>query len=438
MTVLKVITTADIGFSRCWADLRGRLTLESELLDNVQRSEKVRQIINQVRQGGDKALLELTAAYDRVDLTAAQLRIPESQLQQAHAEMEPGLLQACRRSIANVRAYQEKIKLSQRPDWQVGGMTLGLRYRPVRRAGVIVPGASAPLPSTVIMTVVPAQVAGVKEIAVISAPRFQGSIHPTILGVCWELGIKEVYRISGAQGVAALAFGTDSIPRVDKIVGPSNWWGQLAKKEVFGLVDIDSFAGPSEVLIIADETANPVWVAADMLSQAEHAPGSSVLVTDSAPLAQKVAQEIDRQLKDLQRGEETRQFIKDYSLAVVTANLDESVNLANEFAAEHLQIQCTDSNAVAERIINAGAIFIGPYTPVATGDYFAGPSHTLPTGGSARFFSALSVNDFIKQSSIIGFSKDALRQAGPDIATLARAEGLTAHARSVTLRTESE
>ena len=439
MAALKIVQTEQADFETQWRQLRQKLTLESALLDDTQRLEQVRKIVAQVRTGGDQAVAELTAKFDRVELRPEEFRIPEKHLKRAHERMDPNLLEALRLSIANVRDYQEKIKVRQIDDWTNNGVRLGVRYRPIRRAGVCVPGASAPLVSTVIMTAAPAQAAGVEQIAVISAakPEHDNSIHPDIMGVCWELGLTEVYRISGAQGVAALAFGTETIPKVDKIVGPSSWWGQLAKREVYGLVDIDSFAGPSEVLIVADKSANPAWAAADMLSQAEHAPGSAVLVTDSEPLAGAVAQELDKQLAQLGRSAETRQCVEGYCLAVVAKDMKEAVELANEFAAEHVQVQCRDSDAIAERIVNAGAIFIGHHTPVATGDYLAGPSHTLPTGGSAKFFSALNVNDFIKQSSILSYDEQALKTAAQSIEAMAKAEGLDAHAKSVSKRVNS-
>ena len=435
---LRVVETGTAGFQTAWADLKSSLSLVGNLLEDRQRLRQVREMVSRVRAQGDSAVSELTRAHDKVELAADEFRVGGDQLRTAHTQMDAQLLGALRESIANVRAYQEKIKVAAPADWSNDGVRLGLRYRPIRRVGVCVPGASAPLVSTVVMTVVPAQVAGVDEIAVISAPRFQGSIHPAILGVCYELGVQEVYRISGAQAVAALAFGTESIKRVDKIVGPSNWWGQLAKKEVFGLVDIDSFAGPSEVLVVADDSANAAWVAADMLSQAEHAPGSAILVTDSAKLAAAVADEIERQLGQLDRSDETRECVGQFCLAIVTGSLDESVELANEFAAEHLQIQCRHSEAVAERIVNAGAVFVGHHSPVATGDYLAGPSHTLPTGSSARFFGALNVNDFLKQSSVISYDPKALAKAAGPIGTIANAEGLDAHARSVRIRVEDD
>jgi histidinol dehydrogenase len=300
-----------------------------------------------------------------------------------------------------------------------------------------VPGLSAPLPSTVIMTAVPAQVAGVKEIVVISPPRYNGSIHPVILATCQELKIKEVYRIGGAQAVLAIAKGTKTIRNVDKIVGPGNQWVQMAKKKVLGLVGIDSIAGPSEVLVIANYKSNPVWVATDMLSQAEHNPGSAVLFTDSEKLAFEVLAELKRQAGELSRSKEAIDCLLEFGAIVIFGNMADVVDYANVFAAEHLQIQCgEDSRKIAEKIENAGAIFIGDYSPVAVGDYWAGPSHTLPTGTTARFFSALSANDFIKSTSIIEYDKKKLAESAEDIIRLAEAEGLDAHARSVKIRQE--
>jgi histidinol dehydrogenase len=285
------------------------------------------------------------------------------------------------------------------------------------------------------MTAIPAQVAGVKEIVVISPPRHQDSIHPVILGVCFELGITEVYRIGGAQAVAALAWETPTIRKVDKIVGPGHDVVQLAKKEVYGLVDIDSFAGPSDVLIVANSLANPAWVAADMLSQAEHDPGAGILVTDSPQLAQQVLAQLETQVAALGRAEATRKCLVAYSGIVVLENMDKVIAWANEFAAEHLQVQCgDDSKTVSTKLVNAGAIFIGPYSPVAVGDYFAGPSHTLPTRQTSRFFSPLSSNDFIKSTSIIEYDAKKLAQSADDIIRLAKTEGLDAHAKSIQIR----
>jgi histidinol dehydrogenase len=349
MTSLEIIKTDEADFGRKWDELRSKLTLEGALLGDQERLAKVRDIVEQVRRRGDGAVAEFTAAFDKVNLSPEDFQVDPAVMQKAHEQLDKELLAALRKSIDNVRNYQQAIKVKQPADWDHEGARLGVRYRPIERVGVCVPGASAPCVSTVIMTVVPAQVAGVKEIALISAPRADcdNSIHPAILGVCWELHVKEVFRVSGAQGVAALALGTEHIKKVDKIVGPSSWWGQLAKKEVFGLVDIDSFAGPSEVLIIADDSARADWVAADMLSQAEHAPGSAILITNSAGLAGAVVEHLESQLDQLDRTGQTRPCVEEYCLAIVARDMNEAVDLANEFAAEHLQILCNRSDQIA-------------------------------------------------------------------------------------------
>jgi histidinol dehydrogenase len=392
---------------------------EQKQLDNI---------LEEIHKRDDEAVAEFTEKFDKVKLTPAEFRISQKDLETAHKEIDKDLLESIRRSIENVRKYQSEIFIgnSKHP---------GIKYTPIRRVGICVPGASAPLPSTVIMTAVPAQVAGVKDIVVVSPPRYKGSIHPIILAVCYELGINNVYRIGGAQAVMALARGTNTIRNVDKIVGPGNKWVQMAKKEVLGLVGIDSIAGPSEVLIIANEKANPTWVAADMLSQAEHNPGSAVVCTDSQEIAKKTLEELKKQVKKLDRSEETLRCLEKLSGIVVFSDMQEVIDYANVFAAEHLEIQCgSESRKIAEQITNAGAIFIGDYSPVAVGDYWAGPSHTLPTGTTARFFSALSANDFIKATSIIEYSREQLAASAEDIIRLAMAEGLDAHAKSVQIR----
>jgi len=387
-------------------------------------------IIN--RKQGDAALLEYTEKFDGVSLTSDRLRVSDDELAQAHKQMDADLLKSIRGAIANVKDYQSRIFIGHNN--QLDPPT-GIRYTPMRRVGVCVPGASAPLPSTVIMTVVPAQVAGVKEIAVVSPPRHEGDIHPVILGVCHELGVQDVYRVGGAQAVAALAYGSETIAPVDKIVGPGNQWVQTAKHLVSANVGIDSIAGPSEVLIIASDQANPAWVAADMLSQAEHNPGSALLFTDSSSLAGGVLKELETQVAQLSRSEDTVRCLTDFSGIVVFDDLDEAIEKASAFAAEHLQIQCGDAGRqVADRIENAGAIFIGPTTPVAVGDYWAGPSHTLPSGLAARFSSAVTSNDFVKSISLIQYSPETLAASADDIIRLAQTEGLDAHARSVSIR----
>ena len=432
---IQTLYTNKEDFCVSWQAYKVKFSLEGVLLEQQDRRNAVQNIIERVITGGDRAIAEMTSEFDGVDLKPDQFRVSDEDLRKAHSELNSELLKAIQNAIENVKEYQTRIKVTAPDEWtRSTGERLGVKYTALNRIGACVPGASAPLPSTVIMSIVPAQAAGVKETAVISAPRFNGDIHPVIKGVCYELGVTDVYRISGAQAVAALALGTKTIRKVEKIVGPSNIWGQLAKKEMFGLVDIDSFAGPSDVLVLADKTANAEFVAADMLSQAEHAPGSAVLITDSIELAEAVTAELEKQLEQLGRAEATRQCIEDDSLIVVANDMEECISLANDFAAEHLQIECDNADEIATKIVNAGAIFIGHYCPVACGDYFAGPSHTLPTGGSSKIFGPLNVNDFIKQSSIISYNKEALSIAADSILKIADVEGLDAHARSVSRR----
>lgn len=397
--------------------------------DDTQLNEILAAVKDQRR--GEKAIQKYTERFDGVLLTPEQFRVDTSELEKAHTEIDEGLLTSICRAVKNVREYQEKIFTGKSIPGEI-------KYVPIERVGVCVPGASAPLPSTVIMTAVPAQVAGVKEIVVVSPPRYKGTIHPVILAVCRELKITEVYRIGGAQAVAALAFGTHTIKPVNKIVGPGNRWVQMAKRKVFGYVDIDSIAGPSEVLIIADDSANPAWVAVDMLSQAEHDPGSAVVFTDSEELAGNVLKELEIQVEKLDRSDSAIKCVKKYGAIIVFENVEQLVLQANYFAAEHLHIQCgKKSKGFARQIENAGAIFIGEYSPVAVGDYWAGPSHTLPTGQTAKFFSALSANDFVKSTSIIEYSKGQLAESADDIIRLAMVEGLDAHARSIQIRRDS-
>lgn len=397
-----------------------------------EKEQQLNTIFNEVTQRGDEAVADYTEKFDGVKLTQEQFRISEAELENAHKAIDKKLLKSIRQAIKNVKEYQSKIFAGKDKNFK----STGIKYTPIKRVGICVPGASAPLPSTVIMCAVPAQVAGVKEIVVVSPPRYNGSIHPVILATCKELEIKEVYRIGGAQAVFAMALGTKNIRKVDKIVGPGNAWVQMAKKKVAGFtVSIDSVAGPSEVLIIANKNANVAWIAADMLSQAEHSPGSAVLFTDSEKIATNVLIEIKKQIEQLGRSKETFDCLLKCGAIVVFKNMADAVNSANYFAAEHLQIQCgKQSRQIAEKIKNAGAMFIGDYSPAAVGDYWAGPSHTLPTGTTARFSSALSANDFIKSTSIIEYDKKKLAESAEDIIRLAEAEGLDAHARSVKIR----
>jgi histidinol dehydrogenase len=430
-----LLQSSEPGFEAKLAALRSTILSAARLAGyDSKENQTVVTVLREVAEQGDEAVARYTEKFDGVKLSPGQFRVTRQALEEAHRSIDSRLLESLRKAIHNVRAYQEKIFIGTRREFSQG---TGIRYTPMKRVGVCVPGAAAPLPSTVIMTVVPAQVAGVKEIAVVSPPRFKGTIHPVILAVCHELGVEEVYRLGGIQAVGALAHGTQTIAKVDKIVGPGNNWVQAAKKNVAGnYVGIDSLSGPSEVLILANDQANPAWVAADMLSQAEHGTDSSaVVVTDSQPLAGVILDQLRVQLNALPRAKEAAQSLNRFSRIIVVKDMDAAIELANEFAAEHLEIQCgSASRQVAERIVNAGAIFIGPNTPVAVGDYWAGPSHTLPTGTRAKFSSALTCNDFLKSISLIEYSAEQLAAAADDIIRLAEVEGLDAHARSIKVR----
>ncbi len=393
----------------------------------------VREIVADVADRGDTAVAEWTERLDKVAVPPERVRVPAERIRAAHAAADGEFLALARRAIANIRAYQEHIKVAAPAELVRGGRRLGVRYTPIDRVGLYVPGGAAMYPSTMLMTAVPAQVAGVGQIAVASPPTGE-AVNEMTLALAGELGIEEVYRVGGAQAIAALALGTERIEAVQKVAGPGNAFVAEAKKQLFGRVDIDSIAGPSEVLIIADETAEAAAVAADLLAQAEHDPGSAILVTPSAALAGAVAEEVETQLVRLARAEATRAAIDEYSAIVVVADLDAACELANDFAPEHLQIIVADEQAALGKIRHAGAIFLGPHTPVPTGDYYAGPSHVLPTGGTARYFSALSVNDFLKASSVICYDSAALAADAADIIGFATREGLTAHAEAVRIR----
>jgi len=420
------------GFEKKMERFRSTLAQAARLDDDQsQEDQQVVDILRNVFNRGDKAVAEYTQKFDGVKLKPGQFQVSQEELDRANQEIDQDILLCLREAIENVRVYQKDILIDTE------NAPRGIRYTPIKRVGVCVPGASAPLPSTVIMTAVPAQVAGVKEIAVVSPPRHNGSIHPVILAVCCELGINEVYRIGGAQAVAALAAGTETIAKVDKIVGPGNKWVQAAKKQVSGdYCGIDSIAGPSEVLIIANEQANPAWIAADMLSQAEHAADSSaIVVTDSQTLAEDILKELKQQVAELPRTKAAKESMKKYSAIVVVEDMVKAIEMADDFASEHLEVQCGDqSRQIADRITNAGAIFIGSYSPVAVGDYWAGPSHTLPTGARVKFASALTSNDFLKSISVIEYDQEMLAASADDIIRLAQVEGLDAHARSIRIR----
>ena len=431
-----LISASQPDFSERLMGIRVALGQLAQFAPGDGKYEQLREIILNVNRNKDKAVAEYTERFDGVKLTPGQFLVREEDLEKAHREIDTKLLESIRQAIENVREYQAEIFIGKKKH-------PGIKYTSIKPVGICVPGASAPLPSTVIMTAVPAIVAGVEpeDIEVVSPPRYKpkpeakGTIHPVTLAVCYELGINRVYRVGGAQAVAALASGTDTIRKVYKIVGPGSTWVQMAKTVVFGVVDIDSLAGPSDVLIIANDKANPAWVAADMLSQAEHAPGSGIVFTDSQKLANEVLAELEKQVKQLDRTGETIRCLKDFSGIVVFDDMATIITWANNFAPEHLEIQCGEqSREIAAEIDNAGAIFIGDYSPVAVGDYWAGPSHTLPTGMRAWFFSGLTSNDFIKSTSIIEYDKEQLAESAEDIIRLAEVEGLDAHARSIKIR----
>ena len=427
-----LICSSRPDYKKSLKKFRLKMTRAAHFADyRSEENQQVIDIIRNVAEHGDQAVAEYTEKFDGVKLKPEEFRVSQDEMDQANQQIDQDILLCLREAIENVRVYQKDILI------ETDNAPRGIRYTPVKRVGVCVPGASAPLPSTVIMTTVPAQVAGVKEIAVVSPPRYNGSIHPVILAVCCELGIDEVYRIGGAQAVAALAVGTETIAKVYKIVGPGNKWVQAAKKTVAGdYVGIDSIAGPSEVLIIATDQANPAWIAADMLSQAEHAADSSAIVlTDSEPFAKLILGELVKQLAKLPRAKAAKESLKKHSAVIALEDMAGAIEMADELACEHLEIQCgQDSRQIAEKINNAGAIFIGPYSPVAVGDYWAGPSHTLPTGMRAKFASALTSNDFLKSISIIEYDQEMLAASTDDIIRLAEIEGLSAHANSIRIR----
>ncbi|MDA0842078.1 MAG: histidinol dehydrogenase [Planctomycetota bacterium] len=397
--------------------------------------ECVRRIIEAVRDRGDEGLLEFAFKLDGLQSTADQLRIPASEIESAPARIDPALLETLRLAASNIRRFQEHIRIPVPPMLELGDRQLGVVYRPLDSTGIYIPGGSAAYPSTVLMTAIPAAVAGVKRIAMVCLPGPDGKALPEILAAAKVAGVTEIYKVGGPHAIAALAFGTGTIPRVDKIVGPGNLFVTIAKREILGMAGIDMLAGPSEVIVLADETANPAHVAADLLAQAEHDPiASAVLVTPSASLASAVQKETDLQLANLPRAKIAGTAIHDYGLAVVVNDMNEGIDVVNQLAPEHLEIIARDEESILAGINNAGAIFLGPHTPEPVGDYVAGPSHVLPTGGTARFFSGLSVNDFLKRTSLLRYQPEALKAEADHVTRFAYAEGLDAHARSIEIR----
>lgn len=403
--------------------------------ERTEVAETVRSIVETVRSGGDMALINYTVAFDKVSL--AGIEVPPSVLDEALAAMPADLRETMERAAENIRRFHERQRQNSWFDTSADGSLLGQKVTPLDRVGVYAPAGSAPLPSTVLMDVVPARVAGVREIILCSPPDAAGSVNPMVAACARIAGVDRVFAVGGAQAIAAMAYGTESVPRVDKIVGPGNIFVTMAKKQVFGVCGIDMIAGPSEVLVIADETADPAFVAADLLSQAEHDPlASSVLVTTSAGLADRVEAEVARQLALLPRADIARRSLEAYGAIVVVADMEQALSVSNRIAPEHLEVLTAAPMTLLGGIRNAGAIFLGPWSPEPLGDYFAGPNHTLPTAGTARFFSPLSVDDFVKKSSVIAWNEASFRKAADDIIRFARAEGLDAHANSIGIRQE--
>ncbi len=406
-----------------------------------EQNAAVKQIVQDIKNEGDTALLRYTAQFDRTELTTELLRVTDEELQAAYAHVEPSFIEAITGAAHNIRQFHIKQKRNSWMDLQPDGSLLGQIIRPLKRVGVYVPGGKAAYPSSVLMNVIPAQVAGVPEIVMVTPPATGGreGIDPYILVTAAEAGVTEIYRIGGAQAIAALAYGTETIEPVDKICGPGNIYVALAKREVYGIVDIDSIAGPSEIVVLADEQANPAYVAADLLSQAEHDEmASAILVTDSRELADSVSAEVQRQLETLPRRDIAAASVESYGAVILTQTLDEGISVVNRLAPEHLEIMVEQPMNILGRIENAGAIFLGPYSSEPVGDYFAGPNHIIPTNGTARFSSPVDVDDFIKKSSMIYYSKEALLANGKTIMELARHEGLEGHARAIEIRLEQE
>ena len=398
---------------------------------------RVNEIIEAVRAKRDEAVFAYTERFDRAKINVSNILVTEEEIQKAYEEVQPELLDVIRKALVNIRTYHEKQKQYSWFDSEDSGIMLGQKVTPLQRVGVYVPGGKAVYPSSVLMNVMPAKVAGVDEIIMTTPPDKEGKICASTLVAAKEAGVDKIYKVGGAQAIAALAFGTQSIPKVDKIVGPGNIYVALAKKAVFGHVSIDSIAGPSEILVLADETANPTYVAADLLSQAEHDEmASAILVTTSEKLAEETAKEIERFTAELSRSEIISKSLENYGYILVAEDEKQAIETANEIASEHLEIMMKNPFEVMTKIRNAGAIFLGEYSSEPLGDYFAGPNHVLPTNGTAKFFSPLGVDDFIKKSSIISYSREALEPVYKDIVQFAECEQLTAHANSIKVRFE--
>ncbi|MGL4593219.1 MAG: histidinol dehydrogenase [Thermoguttaceae bacterium] len=445
MQILRIDSRTD-NVSQKMMELRRKLSPKGDIVSEAGRKrtletfgealtpvQVVERICTDISSRGLSALLDYGNRIDRVSLTAETIRVPASALQESHASASPEFLEAIRRIHDNIRSFQEAILHHDIRIERPGGF-LAERYRPLNRVGICVPGGAAAYPSTVLMTAIPAQVAGVKEIAVMAPPTDFGAYNTDMLATCHELGISEIYRMGGAHGVATFAFGVTGIAKVDKIVGPGNLFVALAKRFVYGEVDIDSIAGPSEVVVMIDRSTHPEYTAYDILAQAEHSPGASILIGWDESAIEATLRAITRQIDNVERGELARKSLEEFGAIIIVRDSDEACRLTNEIAPEHLHIATENAEELAAKIDCAGAIFLGNYTPVAVGDYAAGPSHVLPTSGTARFASGLTCNDFLRANSMLYFSEEGLSHLASDIDILSTKEGLTAHRESVRVR----
>ena len=424
------------------------LTLETKrnILDDLlkrspnnysQYESAVNEIIEKVKTKKDQALFEYTKEFDKFALNADNIKVTRQEIEEAYTKLDAGLIEVIKKSAGNIRAFHSKQLRNSWFDAKEDGTILGIKITPIAKAGVYVPGGKAAYPSSVLMNVIPAKVAGVDEIIMTTPPGADGKVNPGTLVAADIAGVDTIYKVGGAQAIAALAFGTESIPKVDKITGPGNIFVAMAKKAVYGYVSIDSIAGPSEILVLADETANPRYVAADLLSQAEHDElASAILITTSKELANKVSEQVDLFVSELSRKEIMQKSLDNYGYILVAENMEDAIDAVNEIASEHLEILTANPFEIMTRVRNAGAIFMGEYASEPLGDYFAGPNHILPTNGTAKFFSPLNVDDFLKKTSIISYSREALEKVHKDIETFAESEGLTAHANSIRVRFE--
>lgn len=444
---MKIVSTSECDRTKLVNGIKKRLdTFEGSFAQNIDAGlaakvfgerlspmDSVRRILADVKEKGDDAVLFYNSAFDGVSITGDELKVSEEEIEEAYNKVDGSFLKAIKKARDSIVAFQEHIKTDSPDKFSTDGISLELIYRPIEKVGVYAPGGRASYPSSVLMCAVPARAAGVDMVVMCTPAGKDGRISPERLVAAKEAGVTDTYKIGGVQAIAALAFGTDTVPKVDKIVGPGNVFVTMAKKEVYGYVDLDMLAGPSEVVILADEKADAALIASDLLSQAEH-PGAAMLVTPSRQLAEGVGAEINKQLEGLSSRELTEESLEGLGILVVTRDMEEAVEIANSIAPEHIGLHMKDPEAILPGLRHAGTIFMGSFSPVAVGDYIAGPSHVLPTGGTARFFSGLGVNDFIRRSSVISCSKEALMEAAPYIITMAETEGLPAHAQSVRMR----